>query len=346
MNVAFINTVQPRALCHAAGVEPPAPGSAEPVRALLATPLFHVTANNCVAQVTTLGGGRLVHMYKWDAAEALRLIEAEGVTAFSAVPMMTRELLNHPDFPKRDTSSLKTIGGGGAPMQPDLVGKVPERMPGTRPNTGYGMTETCGIIAAVALEFYMDRPTSVGPVMPTLEARCVDASGETLPTGEIGELLVRGAPVIRGYLNRPDATAETIVDGWLHTGDIAYLDEDNFVYIVDRAKDMVLRGGENVYCAEVESALFKHDSVAECVVFAVPDERLGEEVGAAVYLRQDCVDDPAAAADALREHCRDLLSSYKVPRYLWILDEPLPRNANGKFLKRALQDSLALADAA
>jgi long-chain acyl-CoA synthetase len=346
MNVAFINTVQPRALCHAAGVEPPAPGSAEPVRALLATPLFHVTANNCVAQVTTLGGGRLVHMYKWDAAEALRLIEAEGITAFSAVPMMTRELLNHPDFPERDTSSLKTIGGGGAPMQPDLVGKVPERMPGTRPNTGYGMTETCGIIAAVALEFYMDRPTSVGPVMPTFEARCVDANGETLPTGEIGELLVRGAPVIRGYLNRPDATAETIVDGWLHTGDIAYLDEDNFVYIVDRAKDMVLRGGENVYCAEVESALFKHDSVAECVVFAVPDERLGEEVGAAVYLRQDCDHNPAAAADALREHCRGLLSSYKVPRYLWILDEPLPRNANGKFLKRALQDSLALADAA
>jgi acyl-CoA synthetase (AMP-forming)/AMP-acid ligase II len=346
MNVAFINTVQPRALCHAAGVEPPAPGSAEPVRALLATPLFHVTANNCVAQVTTLGGGRLVHMYKWDAAEALRLIEAEGITAFSAVPMMTRELLNHPDFPERDTSSLKTIGGGGAPMQPDLVGKVPERMPGTRPNTGYGMTETCGIIAAVALEFYMDRPTSVGPVMPTFEARCVDADGETLPTGEIGELLVRGAPVIRGYLNRPDATAETIVDGWLHTGDIAYLDEDNFVYIVDRAKDMVLRGGENVYCAEVESALFKHDSVAECVVFAVPDERLGEEVGAAVYLRQDCDHIPAAAADALREHCRGLLSSYKVPRYLWILDEPLPRNANGKFLKRALQDSLALADAA
>ncbi len=346
MNVAFINTVQPRALCHAAGVEPPAPGSAEPVRALLATPLFHVTANNCVAQVTTLGGGRLVHMYKWDAAEALRLIEAEGITAFSAVPMMTRELLNHPDFPERDTSSLKTIGGGGAPMQPDLVGKVPERMPGTRPNTGYGMTETCGIIAAVALEFYMDRPTSVGPVMPTFEARCVDADGETLPTGEIGELLVRGAPVIRGYLNRPDATAETIVDGWLHTGDIAYLDEDNFVYIVDRAKDMVLRGGENVYCAEVESALFKHDSVAECVVFAVPDERLGEEVGAAVYLRQDCDHSPAAAADALREHCRGLLSSYKVPRYLWILDEPLPRNANGKFLKRALQDSLALADAA
>jgi acyl-CoA synthetase (AMP-forming)/AMP-acid ligase II len=342
MNVAFMNTVQPRALCHAAGVEPPTPGSQEPVRALLATPLFHVTANNCVAQAVTLTGGRLVHMYKWDPAEALRLIEAEKVTAFSAVPMMTREILMHPDFATRDTSSLKTIGGGGAAMQPDLVGKVPEHMPGTRPNTGYGMTETCGIIAALALEFFMDRPTSVGPAVPTMEARCVDPSGKTLPPGEVGELVVRGAPVIRGYLNRPDATAEAISDGWLRTGDIAYLDEDGFIYLVDRAKDMVLRGGENVYCAEVENALFKHTAVAECVVFAVPDERLGEEVGAAVYLRPG----DSADAEALREHCRQLLSSYKVPRFIWILDEPLPRNANGKFVKRALQDSLAMKDAA
>ena len=342
MNVAFINTVQPRALCHAAGKEPPGPGDQEPVCALLATPLFHVTANNCVAQVVTLGGGKLVHMYKWDAREALRLIEAERVTAFSAVPMMARELLMHPDFSSRDTSSLKTIGGGGAPMQPDLVGKVPMHMPGTRPNTGYGMTETSGIIAALALEFFMDRPTSVGPAMPTLEAKCVDAEGNTLAPMEIGELLVRGAPVIRGYLNRPDATAETIVDGWLLTGDIAYMDDDGFIYIVDRAKDMVLRGGENVYCAEVENALFKHDAVAECVVFAVPDERLGEEVGAAVFLQPGSAID----AEALREHCRRLIAPYKVPRYLWFLDEPLPRNANGKFVKRALQDSLALADAA
>ncbi|MEM6775756.1 MAG: class I adenylate-forming enzyme family protein [Pseudomonadota bacterium] len=342
MNVAFINMTQPRALCYVAGVEPPALGSEAPVTALLATPLFHVTANNCVAQVVTLGGGKLVHMYKWDAAEALRLIEAEKVTAFSAVPMMTREILMHPDFETRDISSLKTIGGGGAAMQPDLVGKVPERMPGTRPNTGYGMTETSGIIAAVALEFFMERPTSVGPAMPTIEARCVNADGETLPAGEVGELLVRGAPIISGYLNRPDATAETIVDGWLRTGDIAYIDEDGFIYLVDRAKDMVLRGGENVYCAEVENAIFQHEAVAECVVFAVPDERLGEEVGAAVYLAPDS----ELNADALREHCKALLSSYKIPRYVWFVNDPLPRNANGKFVKRALQDSLAMKDAA
>ncbi|MDP5052651.1 MAG: acyl--CoA ligase, partial [Congregibacter sp.] len=185
MNVAFINSVQPRALAYANGQEPAAAGSDAPVRALVATPLFHVTANNCVAHVATLVGGCLVHMYKWDAGEALRLIEKEKVSAFSAVPMMTREIMIHPDFATRDVSSLKTIGGGGAAMQPDLVGKVPKAMPGTRPNTGYGMTETCGIIAALALEFFMDRPTSVGPAMPTFEAKCIDADGADLPANEI-----------------------------------------------------------------------------------------------------------------------------------------------------------------
>ncbi|WP_439100986.1 class I adenylate-forming enzyme family protein [Congregibacter sp.] len=341
MNVAFINSVQPRALAYAAGVEPAAAGSEAPIRALVATPLFHVTANNCVAQVATLVGGCLVHMYKWDAGEALRLIEREKVSAFSAVPMMTRELIIHPDFAKRDVSSLKTIGGGGAAMQPDLVGKVPNAMPGTRPNTGYGLTETSGIIAALALEFFLDRPTSVGPAMPTFEAKCIDGDGADLPANEIGELVVRGAPVIKGYLNRPEATAESIVDGWFRTGDIAYIDEDGFIYLVDRAKDMVLRGGENVYCAEVENALFSHDAVAECVVFSVPDERLGEEVGAAIYTKSGETLDAAA----LREHCKAIVAPFKVPRYIWLLDEPLPRNANGKFVKRALQDSLSLEDA-
>jgi acyl-CoA synthetase (AMP-forming)/AMP-acid ligase II len=339
LNVAFANTVQPRALALARG-----DGDAQPageIRALLATPLFHVTANNCVAQVVTLAGGRLVHMYRWDAAEALRLIEREQITTFNAVPLMARELLMHPDFARRDMSSLKMVGGGGAAMQPDLVHKVGETLRSARPNTGYGMTETSGIITAVSHEFFLDRPTSVGPAMPTFEARIVDADGRELPPGDIGELLVRGAPVIKGYLNRPEATAETIVDGWLHTGDVAYMDEDGFIYLVDRAKDMVLRGGENVYCAEVENAMFHHEAIAECVAFAVPDERLGEEVGAAVYLKPGHRLD----AEALRSHCREHLAPFKVPRYVWFLDQPLPRNANGKFLKRELRESLALADA-
>jgi acyl-CoA synthetase (AMP-forming)/AMP-acid ligase II len=280
-------------------------------------------------------------MYKWDAAEALRLIERERPTTFGAVPMMTREILAHPDFSSRDTSSLLTIGGGGAAMHPDLVSRIPDALPGARPSTGYGLTETSGIIAAVSLEFFMDRPRSVGPAMPTFELKCVDVDGNALPPFGIGELLVRGAPVIRGYLNQPEASAAVIVNGWLHTGDIAYLDEEGFIHLVDRAKDMVLRGGENIYCAEVESAIFQHDAVAECVVFSVRDERMGEEVGAAIHLKQGaCLD-----ASGLRETCGRYIAAFKVPRYLWFLDEPLPRNASGKFVKRALQESLPISDA-
>tara|TARA_R110002072_G_scaffold26073_34_gene86854 strand:- start:5021 stop:5557 length:537 start_codon:yes stop_codon:yes gene_type:complete len=177
--------------------------------------------------------------------------------------------------------------------------------------------------------------------MPTLEVKCVGPSGEDLGVNAIGELWVRGAPVIKGYLNRPDATAETITEGWLHTGDIARIDEAGFIFLVDRAKDMVLRGGENVYCAEVENALFAHDAVAECVVFAVADERLGEEVGAAVHLH------PGAVLDAtqLRAHCAGQLAAFKVPRHIWFLAEPLPRNASGKFLKRELRETLRVEDA-
>ncbi|GAB3309658.1 class I adenylate-forming enzyme family protein [Haliea atlantica] len=341
LNIAFINTVQPIALARARGAEAPAPGSTPAPNSLVATPLFHVTANNCVAHATTLAGGKLVHMYKWDPLEALRLIERERVTTFNGVPMMVREMLMHPRFGDFDTASLSVLGGGGAAVQPDLVSKIQQQTRGARPNTGYGMTETCGIIAAVSAEFFAEKPESVGPALPTFEAKCVGPRGEDLPAGEIGELWVRGAPVIKGYLNRPEATAESITEGWLHTGDIAWMDADGFIFLVDRAKDMVLRGGENVYCAEVENALFAHDAVAECVVFAVADERLGEEVGAAIHLRQGASVD----AEHLRAHCAGLLAAFKVPRYLWFLDQPLPRNANGKFLKRELREQLRVEDA-
>lgn len=342
MNLGFINTAQPMALARAAGQTPdPDAKPANPVAAMIATPLFHVTANNCVAQATTVAGGKLVHMYKWDPAEALRLIERERITTFSAVPMMTREILMHPDFEKTDTSSVLAMGGGGAAMQPDLVEKVGRSTENVRPSTGYGMTETCGIIAAVASDFFLDKPASCGPVMPTFEAKCVNEQGEALPPGEVGELWVRGSPVIKGYLNRADATAESITDGWLHTGDVAYLDEDGFLFLVDRAKDMVLRGGENVYCAEVENAIFSHDAVAECIVFSVPDDRLGEEVGAAIYVKPGSTLD----AETVRTQCKAVLSSYKVPRYIWFVGEPLPRNANGKFVKREVSSVLKVEDA-
>jgi len=318
-----------------AGAEPPVSA------ALITTPLFHVTANNCVAQGTTLAGGKLVHMYKWDAGTALKLIEAERITALTGVPVMAREVITHPDFPTTDTSSLMSLGGGGAQLQPDLVGKIDQAVSTARPNTGYGMTETCGIITSIGGDFFVDKPASCGPAMPCYETRIVDPDGNEVPQGDTGELLVRGAQVIKGYINRPEATRESIRDGWLYTGDIAREDEDGFLYIVDRLKDMVLRGGENIYCAEVESALFEHPAVAECSVFGVPDDRLGEEVGAAVHFNNG----QAVAADELRAHLRELIAAPKIPRYIWFTNDALPRNASGKFLKRELQASLPLNEA-
>ncbi|NKC00623.1 MAG: AMP-binding protein [Pseudomonadales bacterium] len=311
-------------------VEPPVSA------ALVTTPLFHVTANNCVAQGTTLGGGKLVHMYKWDAGQALGLIEAERITALTGVPVMAREVIAHPKFGSTDTSSLQSLGGGGAQLPPDLVGKIDQSVATAKPNTGYGMTETCGIITSIAGDFFVDRPESCGPAMPCYETKIVDAEGNEVADGENGELLVRGAQVIRGYLNREDATAESIHEGWLRTGDVARKDADGFLYIVDRIKDMVLRGGENIYCAEVESALYEHSSVAECSVFGVPDDRLGEEVGVAIYFG----DKENVSADDIRDHCRALISAPKIPRYIWIQTDPLPRNASGKFLKRELRETL------
>jgi acyl-CoA synthetase (AMP-forming)/AMP-acid ligase II len=341
-SIVFWNMAQAAAVKRAKGAaDDILDGGTDQLSALVCTPLFHVTANNCVAHSATLAGGKLVHMYKWDVGEALKLIERERITNLSGVPVMSRELLAHPDFARTDTSSLKALGGGGAQLQPDLVAKIDETVATARPNTGYGMTETCGIITANSADFFVDKPASAGPAMPVFEARCVDADGKPVGPNEIGELCVRGAQVIRGYLNRPEDTAETIQDGWLRTGDIARIDADGFIFIVDRVKDMVLRGGENVFCGEVESVIFEHGAVAECAVFGVPDDRLGEEVAAAVVIHAGQEID----GDGLRAHCAGRLAKYKIPRYLWLLREPLPRNANGKFMKRLLREELALADA-
>ena len=342
VSLAFANTVQAVAGAAASGKQATAGALAGAPASLVVTPLFHVTANNCVAQSMTLAGGKLVLMYKWDPAQALRLIEAEKITVMSGVPVMARELIAHPDFATRDTSSLRSLGGGGAQLQPDLVKKIDDTVKTARPGTGYGMTETCGIITSIGADFFVDRPDSAGPAMPVFETKVVDPDGKELAAGEAGELCVRGAQVIKGYLNRPEATAETIEDGWLRTGDIARLDEDGFIYIVDRAKDMVLRGGENIYCAEVEAVIHEHDAVAECTVFGVPDDRLGEEVGAAVVT---AATPGQLSADELRAFLRERLASFKVPRYLWFLDDALPRNASGKFLKRELRERLDPADA-
>ena len=342
MNIMFAGQSTALATSRGTGV-PLDPDAPPPIPVgLMTTPLFHVTANNCGAYAVTAAGGKLVLMYRWDAGEALKLIQQERVSAMSGVPTMARELITHPDFASTDTSSMMSLGGGGAQLPPDLVAKIDGAVATARPNTGYGMTETCGIITSLSGDFFVDRPDSAGPAMPTFEAKVVDDDGNALPNGQVGELWVRGACVIKGYINRPEATAESITDGWLHTGDIARIDDDGFIFIVDRKKDMVLRGGENVYCAEVEAAFYRHPAVAEVSVFGVPDERLGEEVGAAVVLRAG----HEVSADELREHCALIMAKHKIPAFLWFRDEALPRNASGKFLKRELRDTLKRTEAA
>ena len=302
---------------------------------VLAVPLFHVTGCNCCLHPVTAQGGRLILMYRWDAGVALELIEKERPSTFTGVPTMARELINHPDFETRDTSSLSHLGGGGAAVQPDLVHKIEKKIDG-RPSTGYGLTEVNGVIAMNSAHFFTAKPESTGPVVPILESRIVSEDGEDQEAGQLGELWVRGGNVFRGYLNRPEANEEILTDGWFHTGDIGYLDDDGFLFLVDRAKDMVLRGGENVYSAEVEAAIYEHPSVAEAAVFAVPDERLGEAVGVAIVKLPEA----QLTAEELQNHVRTLIASFKVPEHIWFSEEPLPRNANGKFLKRELRETL------
>jgi long-chain acyl-CoA synthetase len=218
------------------------------------------------------------------------------------------------------------------------VKKIKGALDKGQPTTGYGMTETCGIITANSASFYLAKPASCGPVVPTLDYKLVDEEGNDLPAGPdtVGILCVRGSITIKGYLNRPEATGDTIRDGWLNTGDIARIDEDGWVYIVDRAKDMVIRGGENVYCTEVEAAIYHHDAIAEAIVFGVPDERLGEEVAAVIVPRPGM----SITEQELRDFLKGSLAAYKIPSKVWFRTELLPRNASGKFLKREVRKEL------
>ena len=339
-NLGFWQVMAASAEARAVAAGEPPPGSEKEVGesypgSILAVPLFHVTGCNCCLHPITAVGGRLTLMHRWDPEVALELIERERPASLTGVPTMTRELLNSPDFERRDTSSLSHVGGGGAPVQPDLVHKIEDRLEG-RPSTGYGLTEVNGVITINVGHFFMAKPASAGSPCPIMETRIVAEDGTDQGPGEHGELWVRGGNVFRGYLNRPEANAEALTDGWFHTGDIGYLDDDGFLFLVDRAKDMVLRSGENVYSAEVEAAIYEHPAVAEAAVFAVPDERHGEAVGAAIVLLPGA----ECSAEELRDHTRRLIAVFKVPEHLWFLDEALPTNANGKFVKRDLRDRL------
>jgi steroid-24-oyl-CoA synthetase len=315
-------------------VEAMAAGAAEQA-VLLSVPLFHVTGCHAIMLGSISFGGKLVIMYKWDPERALELVERERITTIGGVPAMVWQLLESPSFETTDISSVSSIGYGGAPAPPELLRRIEKLFPGRTPTNAWGMTETSSTAASNNGIDYIQRPDSCGPPLPVNDVRVVGESGEDLPQGEAGELWVRGPNVVKEYWHKPEATAETFVEGgWLRTGDIARLDGDGFIYITDRVKDMIIRGGENIYSAEVEGALFEHPAVTDVAVFGIPQEVLGEEVGAVVVLKPGAT----ATADELQAHARDRIAAFKVPVRIWFWAEDLPRNPAGKILKRDLRE--------
>jgi long-chain acyl-CoA synthetase len=311
---------------------------------LLSVPLFHATGCHALLVTNTAAGGKLVMMHHFDPERALELIERERITVFGGVPAMVMQVIDSPDFATRDTSSVQSISYGGAPCPPDLVRRIKEHFPTGAPGNGYGLTETSAMTTMNSGDDYVRKPDSVGPPAPVCDVAVVpeDWDGEEPPVGRApdpsrtGELWIKGPNVVRGYWNRPDATAASFTRGWLHTGDVARIDEDGFVHIVDRAKDMIIRGGENVYCVEVEAALHEHPAVADCAVIGVPHPVLSEEVGAVVVLRPGM----EVGADELSRHVRERLAAFNVPTRYWFRGEQLPRNPAGKILKRELRTEL------
>ena len=316
------------------GEMPPEP---EPKVGLLVIPFFHVTACSASLMGALAGGTTLVLMRKWDAGEALALIERERVHVTGGVPTIAWQLLEHPDRANHDLSSLEVVQYGGAPSAPDLVKRIFEVF-GALPGNGWGMTETMATVTQHLGEDYLARPTSCGAPVPVADLKIMAADGVTeQPAGEIGELWARGPMVVRGYWNAPEETARTFVDGWVRTGDVARLDEEGFCYIVDRAKDIIIRGGENIYSIEVEDVLYAHPSVTDAALVGVPDRVLGEVPAAVVHLCPGC----EASEAELQDFVRARLAAFKVPVAVRFSDTVLPRNANGKILKSELRQMFA-----
>lgn len=305
----------------------------KPRRSLMVIPLFHVTAFNANLLGTMLAGSMLVFMRKWDVVEAFGLIEREKITAAGGVPTIAWQLLEHPERSRFDLSSLESIGYGGAPAAPELVRRIKAEF-NAMPNSGWGMTETSATITHHGSEDYLNRPDSCGPPVPVAELRIMAEDGVTeLPLGAVGELWARGPQIVKGYWNKPEATARTFVDGWVRTGDVARLDEEGFCYIVDRAKDMIIRGGENIYSSEVENVLYEHPAVTDAAVIGIPHRILGEEPAAVVHLAPGAV----ATEGELQAWVKERLAIFKTPVRIVFADDTLPRNANGKILKTELK---------
>jgi len=312
-------------------------GEGTPSSYLLAIPLFHATGCQALLLPNVVAGGKLVMMHHFEPRRALELIERERITSIGGVPTIAWQILNFEDFERYDTSSVTSISYGGAPAPPELVRRLREAFPLGMPSNGYGLTETSALATMNSGQDYVDKPTSVGLPTPVMDLKVVGKDAAELPAGEPGELWIKGPSVVRGYWERPEETAQSFTDGWLHTGDVATIDEDGFVTIVDRAKDMVIRGGENVYSVEVEDVLYEHPEVLDATVIGLPHSVLGEEVVAVVLRRSGS---ELTEAD-LQAFVGERLAAFKVPSRVVFTDEPLPRNPAGKVLKRQLREALA-----
>ena len=316
------------------GEEPPAVDPNAPQRVtLLVVPLFHVTGCSATLCPTVALGAKLVLMRRWDAEGAMKLIQDEKVNGTGGVPTIAWQLIEHPARANYDLSSLESVTYGGAPSAPELVRKIVETFPKSIPGNGWGMSETSATFTSHLAEDYENRPDSCGPAAPIGDLKVVDPDGKTLGVNEVGELWAKGPQVVKGYWNKPEATAQTFQDGWVKTGDLARLDEEGFCFIIDRAKDMLIRGGENIYCIEVENVLYDHPAVMDAALVGVPHRTLGEEPGAVVTLKPG-----AAASEAeLRAFVAERLAAFKVPVKIEFWPETLPRNANGKIMKTELK---------
>lgn len=307
----------------------------EPTRkvALTVIPLFHATALSAGLMGAMAAGNTTIYMRKFEALRAMEIIERERVNSTGGVPTIAWQLLEHPERHRFDLSSLEMIGYGGAPSAPELVRKIATDLKAL-PGNGWGMTETTATVTTHGAEDYLERPESCGPPVAVADLKIMDADGvRELPVGEVGELWARGPMIVKGYWNKPEATAATFIDGWVRTGDLARLDAEGFCFIVDRAKDMVIRGGENIYSSEVENALYAHPAVTDCAVIGIPHRTLGEEPAAVVHLAPGS----SATEAELQAWVRERLAAFKVPVAIRFSPETLPRNANGKILKRDLK---------
>ncbi|MFZ8976266.1 MAG: class I adenylate-forming enzyme family protein, partial [Pseudohongiellaceae bacterium] len=304
--------------------------------ALLANvPLFHVTGSHAQFLASFIYHRKFVMMYKWNAEAALELIESERISILHGVPTMTWEVMQSPNFATADLSSLRSVQSGGAPRPPEHLAMMVQKFPDKAlPGLGYGLTETNALGAIISGKFYQSRPNSTGrPTPPLTQVRIVNEQGQTLPANEVGEICIKGPSVMKGYWNKPEATAEVLKDGWFHTGDLGLLDDLGFLIILDRAKDIVIRGGENIGCGDVEYAIHEHSAVSEVSVYGIPDSRLGEVPCATIMLKEG----RSLTADELAGFLRDKIAAFKVPEKFYFQHEQLPRIASGKIAKKVLR---------